>query len=111
LQCKDNFNYFNGNCVVDCPKHSFKSMQNICLNRDEECDEQCEKCESGKCANCHVGFYLFQGKCLSSCPVGYRANRINFTCLLSKEFSFYWVYPSRQSCDQKCGDNTNTDCR
>ena len=47
---------------------------------------------------------------MKSCPLGFRANRIDFTCKNEKEFAFYWVFPSRESCLNKCGDNTKSDC-
>jgi len=35
-----------------------------------------------------------------------RANRINFTCETKNKFSFYWIFPSINSCKDKCGDNS-----
>ena len=48
---------------------------------------------------------------MKSCPVGLRANRINFTCVKRNNFSFYWIFPSNSSCVNKCGNNSiNSDC-
>jgi len=71
----------------------------------------CERCEKGKCLKCKNGFYLFENECLKSCPVGMRANRINFTCEVKTNFSFYWIFPSNYSCKEKCGqDRFESDC-
>ena len=59
---------------------------------------------------CPQGTYSNEGKCLKSCPQGLRANRIDFTCKNEREFAFYWVFPSRETCENKCGDNTKSDC-
>ncbi len=96
LQCKDNFFYYNSKCVLNCPQKTQASSQNIC--------------ESVKNSKCSQGLFFHKGKCLHACPVGLRANRIDFTCKTDKEFAFYWVFPSRESCENKCGDNTKSDC-
>ena len=48
---------------------------------------------------------------MKSCPVGLRANRINFTCEGKQDFSFYWIFPSKFGCKNKCGKQTfDSDC-
>lgn len=98
LQCKENFFYNNSKCSTSCPENSNPNSQNICFEKNDSP----EKCEPGT--------YFHDGKCLKSCPQGLRANRIDFTCKNEKQFSFYWIFPSRESCENKCGDNTKSDC-
>jgi len=65
----------------------------------------------GKCSKCKNGHYLYKNNCLKSCPIGLRANRINFTCEEKKDFSFYWIFPSKFSCKGKCGKKSfEADC-
>jgi hypothetical protein len=65
----------------------------------------------GNCLKCLNGFFLFKGECLKTCPIETRANKIDFTCNSKKEFSFYWTFPSKSSCKDKCGVfDINNDC-
>jgi hypothetical protein len=112
LQCKDNFYYHNNSCVRSCPEGTLINKENkICIDRDKSClISNCEKCDetnnSNKCKQCLNGYFLFEGKCLKTCPVGLRANRINFTCQPKSEYSFYWIFPSKAGCEKKCGEHS-----
>lgn len=66
-------------------------------------DVLCETCEKGICYKCRNGFFLYKNKCLKSCPIGLRANRVNFSCEEKFKFAFYWIFPSVYSCKDKCG--------
>ena len=81
----------------------------------KECqDDNCEKCDTsnkGNCSKCINGYFLFNNQCLKVCPIETRANKIDSTCHSKKEFSFYWVFPSKTSCKDKCGIfDLNNDC-
>ena len=42
---------------------------------------------------------------------GYRADRKDFKCLKKNEYSFYWIFPSKSGCKDKCGvDHIKSDC-
>lgn len=77
----------------------------------------CDKCNnyspnSVKCMQCKKGNFLYNNTCVTECPLDYRADRITWSCLQPPVFSWYWVYPSKSSCKDKCKvDKTeNSDC-
>ena len=90
------------------------------------------------CKKCVNGWFLYEGECYKVCPGKYRADRINWTCkeypsklkliiknlflfyfilsfILFSAFSWYWVHPSKGSCNKNCGSeqidcSCNSDC-
>lgn len=114
LQCKENFYYHNNSCIRTCPEETLINKENkICIDRETSCKaSNCEKCnEKNICVQCLNGYFLYEGNCLKTCPVGLRANRINFTCQQNSQYSFYWIFPSKAGCENKCGDHSiEQDC-
>ncbi len=54
---------------------------------------------------------MFENSCVSVCPKAYRADRKEFRCQKKNEYSFYWIFPSRAGCKDKCGvDHIKADC-
>jgi len=47
------------------------------------------------------------------CPNEYRADRATWACLQEPVFAWYWIFPSRSSCNNRCGDmmSLDNDCR
>jgi hypothetical protein len=113
LQCQDSFFYYNNTCLKGCNEDQVVNSENrLCIDKND-CDQKnCEKCGSdGKCERCFNGFFLFEESCVSICPKGYRADRKEFRCQEKKEYSFYWIFPSRAGCKDKCGvDHIKADC-
>lgn len=77
----------------------------------------CDKCTNDAtkgllCNQCKRGTFLYNNTCVAECPQGYRADRITWSCLQPPVFSWYWVYPSKSSCKDKCNSEKteNTDC-
>ena len=95
LQCKDNFYLYNNKCELNCPKNTKVIVNNkICVDFENktsnhiiiyyiiECsDKNCDECDSANnCYRCFNSHFLYDNSCLKSCPVGLRANRLDFTC-------------------------------
>lgn len=58
-----------------------------------------------KCTRCKRGLFLYNNTCVSKCPQDYRADRMTWTCLHNPIFAWYWVYPSKSSCNKICERN------
>ena len=54
------------------------------------------------CRRCKRGTFLYDNKCLDKCPAGFRGDRITWSCLEPPVFGWYWVYPTKNSCRNKC---------
>lgn len=84
-----------GNCCSDYETHNCDSIfikaskvpKEICLKNSncEMCDDLAKIEEVPKCNQCAQGFYLYEGKCVQSCPEGSIGESTNFTCLVRKE--------------------------
>merc|ERR1712037_1071768 len=90
-----------------CPKNTIElDNNNICVDKITCNTDNCSKCHNKiKCEKCIHGLFLHENKCLEKCPIGTRANRIDFTCQNKSSFSFFMIYPSTNSCKNKCGLN------
>lgn len=92
-QCLENYYLFNGQCYKKCPEDTLPDDTNyICKKITSNfkidyigCNAQdCEACIEGtidKCKECYRGTFLFDSQCLSRCPIGYRADRVTWSCL------------------------------
>ena len=90
-QCADDFFLFGGKCYINCqirgkiinfdestcidkcPTYYYPFFDSY-LNQTycKNCDENCEKCPySDSCSRCQPGWFLYQNKCLDSCPKNY----------------------------------------
>uniref|UniRef100_A0A8C4EDH7 R-spondin Fu-CRD domain-containing protein n=1 Tax=Dicentrarchus labrax TaxID=13489 RepID=A0A8C4EDH7_DICLA len=59
-----------GTCLSTCPRGHYGMR-----SRHIRCKEDCASCFSEHfCTHCHLGHFLFRGKCENSCPNGLTAN-------------------------------------
>ncbi|KAM9840278.1 R-spondin-3-like [Aulostomus maculatus] len=88
LSCKPRFFFHveldgmrqKGTCLSLCPRGHY-GTRSPHFNTCTRCKEDCASCFSENfCTNCHPGFFLFQGKCESSCPKGLTANTARHEC-------------------------------
>ncbi len=81
----------------------------------------CDQCSQNKdfsnteliCRKCQKGTFMYNNECLEKCPIGFRADRITWSCLQPPVFGWYWVYPSVNSCRNQCGilnNEKDSDC-
>ena len=63
--CKDNFLYYNGKCVTECPPRTIQDGINC-----YDCAEGCDVCigETFICTKCIEGYYLYHYECMQQCP-------------------------------------------
>jgi len=113
-QCKPGFFLFKETCIPQCAERAIKENM-VCLSNQRCLVENCSQCEEGNqsvCAMCNNGFFLLNNQCLSSCPGTLRADRMNWTCTEPSVFAWYWIFPSKTSCRNKCdiGIINNSDC-
>jgi hypothetical protein len=95
LMCNEGFFYYKNNCLKKCTFNTIElDNNNICIDKISSCEvNNCQKCGRdkdiyskynnniiSKCLKCLHGLYLYENKCYEICPIGTRANRINFTC-------------------------------
>ena len=105
-------------CYEKCPNGTITDSSNFICTKAPECHvENCEACSPGNdkvCSRCKRGTYMSNGICVNSCPQGFRADRITWSCLEPPVFAWYWVYPSRSSCKNYCGvivqDDSDCSC-
>ena len=104
-QCKEGYFLFEGRCFETCPERTIENPTNKICERKPLCDiENCGVCgNASTCKTCKNGYFKSGNECLKRCPEGYRADRITWTCLEPPVFAWYWVYPSRSSCQNYCG--------
>jgi len=105
-QCVAGLFYYRGECLSACPENYTSYENNLCLRKTSCQVDNCRTCEGSDenpCKKCRRGSYLYDGKCVASCPSDYRADRMSWTCLEMPVFAWYWVYPSRTSCKSHCG--------
>lgn len=103
--CKEDYFLYEGRCFEKCPDQTIANYTNKTCEKKPLCDIQnCGECaNSTTCKTCKNGYFKFGNECNSRCPVNYRADRITWTCLEPPVFAWYWVYPSRSSCQNYCG--------
>ncbi|KRX07487.1 Insulin-like growth factor binding protein, N-terminal [Pseudocohnilembus persalinus] len=53
-------------CVSNCSAGRVKNY--ITRTCDIQCDENCTTCNEDQCINCSAGFFILNGKCVTSCP-------------------------------------------
>jgi len=104
-QCNEGYFLFEGRCFETCPERTIANNTNKICERKPLCDiENCGECANAStCKSCKNGYFKSGSQCLQRCPDGYRADRITWTCLEPPVFAWYWVYPSRSSCQNYCG--------
>lgn len=83
LMCNQGFFYYKNKCLTKCPNYTIELDNNrLCVDKIS-CGgvDNCEKCiHKSKCTKCIHGLFLYENECHEKCPIGTRANRINFTC-------------------------------
>jgi hypothetical protein len=85
--CDEGFFLYKNNCLKKCPIITIElDNNNICIDKIISCDvNNCEKCDItnniSKCLKCIHGLFLYENKCYEICPLGTRANRVDFTCV------------------------------
>ena len=77
------FNYIYIACTVD---NCFSCVEN----------------SINKCGQCQPGFFLSNYKCVDMCPMGYRADRINWSCFEYPVTAWYWIKLSKSTCKNNC---------
>lgn len=111
LQCEEGFYLYMSKCYSKCPENFFPDEKNKICNSNK-------KCANGK-------YNLNDDECVDKCPIDMLANRINFKCENKNSniyifkclvYSFYWIFPSKNSCKKSCGIETqdcscNIDCK
>jgi len=105
-QCSPGYFLHNSQCLTQCPSNLFSNENGVCVEKKTEvCNvENCDECENdGNCRTCQRGTFLYEGQCTDRCPNDYRADRMTWSCLEAPVFAWYWVYPSRTSCNTHCG--------
>lgn len=105
LQCKDNYVLYNNTCILNCPtgfvkdKYRTHCFNATCSNTIENCIE-CE--HNSSCTKCERGYFLHNNKCILKCPDNLRGDRQTWKCVPSNSTPWYWVYPSKSSCEGGC---------
>jgi hypothetical protein len=104
-QCQQGYFLYGGKCHLACPEGTEpEATNNICKKKDNCNLENCSVCGlNNECKLCSRGYFLHNNQCVELCPIGYRADRITWTCLEPPVFAWYWVFPSRKSCRTHCG--------
>jgi len=112
-QCKPGYFLRSQECVESCGSSDKISKHNMICSKTNRClVDNCLECEDNNpsvCRQCFNGHYLHNNMCHLSCPGTLRADRMNWICLESNMFSWYWVFPSKSSCRNKC-DMIAGDC-
>ena len=125
-QCEPNYYLLNGRCVSNCGLTNVLvfSATNTCYNTQGknlaliylDCRvENCSSCVPGNpsvCKQCFNGHFMYNNQCIRMCPVEYRADRATWACVRSPVFAWYWIFPSRSSCQKRCGQviSQDSDC-
>lgn len=47
--------------------------------------------EKSICIECQNGYFLHESKCLTHCPEGFKANKINFKCV-ENNCNYYFLF-------------------
>jgi hypothetical protein len=90
-----------GQCKDTCPDGFYANSQ---TNTCKHCSEGCQKCTSnGKCFTCKKGFYLLEGKCMRTCPVGFTTLSTN--CVKCSEKNCLRCEPENPDKCTQCKDS------
>lgn len=106
-KCKEGLWNRTGDCLQSCVSDdSVMPVNHVCIPNTNCLVENCAECVQNNrsvCRTCANGFYMYNNQCLQSCPLRLRADRIAWTCLEPPIFAWYWVFPSKSTCKNKCG--------
>ncbi|KAM9704151.1 R-spondin-3-like isoform 1-T1 [Menidia menidia] len=92
-----------GACLSSCPRGHF-GMRSPHISTCNKCKADCASCFSENfCTRCHMGHFLFRGKCEHSCPKGWAANAALRECTECP--AGCEVCATRSTCAQ-CGADT-----
>lgn len=112
-KCKEGMYNRNGECLSACGSNDILMPINfLCIHKEQCLVQDCVHCEEGNpsvCKQCMNGFYMYNNQCLNTCPQRTRADRISWTCLEPPVFAWYWIFPSRSSCRDRCGRQIDTE--
>lgn len=110
-KCREGFMLRYGECVPVChPNDKIILPNKICISTQKCLVENCIQCidyNPSVCKNCIGGFFMHNNLCLPDCPKELRADRISMTCVQAPAFAWYWVYPSKSTCREKCNLGIN----
>lgn len=114
-KCLKSTKMFENECVKNCPKDYFNdNFVNVCKKRtsDEVFNLNNTEISLSICNKTNPFYINYKNEkyCMKACPVGYRANKMTLTCEKSNSFTFHWVFPSKGSCNNHCGNLNNIDC-
>jgi hypothetical protein len=105
-RCRDGLFNREGECLQSCqPNDLVLGINRICNIKQQCLVESCSHCIEGNpsvCKTCMNGYYLYNNQCLLICPMRMRADRVSWTCLEAPVFAWYWIFPSRSSCRNRC---------
>ena len=84
LSCNEGYKLYPyvtvNNCLKICPNAQYRNNNNICLNCDSSC-AQCIGPNNTNCIDCFPGQFLYNGKCLATCPYyTYTIKNICYDC-------------------------------
>lgn len=106
-KCKGGFSLRYGECLPNCGINDKILVPNrICISTQKCLVESCAQCFDNNpsvCKTCFGGMFLYNNQCLASCPIGFRADRISMRCIEPQNYAWYWVFPSKSTCHNKCG--------
>lgn len=115
-QCKPGLFLRSGLCVDICEKEDKHLKENMICIKNQRClVDNCYECETGNpavCKQCINGFFLHNNICNSFCPKLFKADRMNWMCMDPAVFSWYWIFPSKFSCKNRCNlpNQNGADC-
>jgi hypothetical protein len=105
-QCKNDLYLKSGKCVSNCEIYERPIKENMICHQNQKClVDNCYECEGNNpsvCRRCFNGFFLNNNMCINSCPPELRADRMNWMCMEPSVFAWFWIFPSRSSCRNKC---------
>ena len=106
-KCRAGFFLRYGECVKKCEDDDKLITPNlICIDTMNCLVKNCAQCgrqNSAVCRICENGFYLHNNLCKRECPMGFRADRISWSCVELPKPAWYWSWPTKASCRLKCG--------
>lgn len=91
LICYDGLWLLDGQCVATCPPgyagtfvEFVSALYNKMVGVCKQCESPCSTCSRTtsqyECQSCSGGFYLYQSRCLVTCPSGFFANPTTSQC-------------------------------
>lgn len=105
-QCKEGMFLRAGECWSSCEGTDRNILSNkICVPKIDCLVENCEECwvNNYRCKKCESGFFKYDNQCLKECPMHLIADRINNVCVEPQIYSYYYVFPSKNTCFKNCG--------